>query len=213
MLTNVYLFALVLGFILLGASLLMGGDNDSDADFDADADADFGGDADFGDADFDADAGLGDADASHDTHGDLGGFFGVLGSTRFWMFFSAFFGLTGIIFDVFELAKPMVSLGLAIGVGFVTGWTAVTLIRRLSANDTGVAAGVDDYVGKSGEMLLAAGPGRIGKLRIELKGTTVDVLAESEEPIAKGEQALIVAMHDHKASVVKLDSARAMARA
>ena len=200
-----YLFALVLGSILLGASFLLGGDGHGDLD--ADADADFHMDADFhveADMDFDTD---------QDTHGDLGGFFGVLGSMRFWTFFAAFFGLTGIVLDGLDLASPGAAMGLAIGVGFVTGWTAVTLIRRLSANDTGVAAGVDDYVGKSGEMLISAGPGRLGKVRIKLKGTTVDVLAQSEETLSKGEHGLIVEMRENKAVVARLDSARSVARA
>jgi hypothetical protein len=132
---------------------------------------------------------------------------------RFWTFFAAFFGLTGIVLDGLDLAVPGVALGIAIGVGFLTGWTAVTLIKRLSANDTGVAAGVDDYVGKSGELLIAAGPTQLGKIRIELKGTTVDVLANCEEQtLARGEQALIVEMRGSKAVVVKLDSARSVAQ-
>lgn len=193
MLIYVYVFALVLGSILLGASFLLGGDHDADADTDVDSDADHGSD--------------------HDSHGDLGGFFGVLGSMRFWTFFSAFFGLTGIVLDGLDLAAAPIALGLAIGVGFLTGWTAVTLLNRLAANDTGVAATVDDYVGKTGEVLIAVGPGRLGKVRIELKGTTVDVLAESDEQtIARGEEALIVEMRGAKAAVVKLETARSMAQ-
>ncbi|HLT40982.1 MAG TPA: NfeD family protein, partial [Enhygromyxa sp.] len=107
-----------------------------------------------------------------------------------------------------------VALGLAIGVGYLLGWTAVTLIKRLSAEDTGVAATIDDYVGKSGEVLIAVGPGRLGKVRIELKGTTVDVLAESDEQtIARGEEALIDEMRGAKAAVVKLDTARPVVQA
>jgi membrane protein implicated in regulation of membrane protease activity len=198
MLIYVYVFALVLGSVLLGASFLMGGDHDADSDFDADADVD-------ADADADLDGHVG---AGHDTHGDLGGFFGVLGSMRFWTFFAAFFGLTGLVLDGLDLATPFIALPLAIGVGFVTGWTAVALIRRLAANDTGVAAGVSDYVGKSGEVLIAVGPGRVGKVRIELKGTTVDVLAQADdELLSRGTHALIVEMRDDKAVVVKLESA------
>jgi hypothetical protein len=193
MLIYAYVFALVLGAVLLGASFLLGADGDADLDVDADAEVELDG----------------NADASQDSHGDLGGFFGVLGSMRFWTFFAAFFGLTGVVLDGLELAGSGVALALAVVIGFATGWAAVTLINRLSANDTGVAAGVDDYVGKSGEMLLAAGPGRLGKIRIELKGTTVDVLAESDEQtIARGHQALIVEMRGSKAAVVGLDTAR-----
>lgn len=213
MLIYAYVFALVLGAVLLGASFLLGGD---DADLDADADADFDVDAD-ADADFDADADGGmdgldhHADGSHDTHGDIGGFFGVLGSMRFWTFFMAFFGLTGLVLDGLSLADTIAALILAIAVGFVTGWAAVTLIRHLAANDTGVAAGVDDYVGKTGEMLLSAAPGRLGKVRIELKGTTVDVLATCEDAqLARGEQALIIEMRGTTAVVHKLDDSPAV---
>jgi membrane protein implicated in regulation of membrane protease activity len=206
MLIYAYVFALVLGSVLLGASFLLGG-KDMDGDHDV---------GDHGDAhiDHDHDHGLdGHGHDGHDTHGDLGGFFGVLASMRFWTFFAAFFGLTGIVLDGLDLAAPMLALGLAIAIGFLMGWTAVTLIRRLSADDTGVAATVDDYVGKSGEMLISAGPQRLGKIRIELKGTTVDVLAESDEQtIARGEQALIVEMRGAKAAVVKLDAARSAAQ-
>jgi hypothetical protein len=200
MLIYAYVFALVLGSVLLGASFLMGGDHDADTDADIGVDADLDADA---HVDLDT-----HADAGHGTHGDLGGFFGVLGSMRFWTFFAAFFGLTGLVLDGLDLANQFAALGLAIGVGFVTGWTAVTLIRHLSANDTGVAANVGDYVGKTGEMLISAGPGRIGKVRIELKGTTVDVLAEAdEELISRGEEALILEMRGDKAVVVKYDAA------
>ena len=51
-----YITALILGGILLGASLLLGGDVDADVDLDVDADVDL-------DADADVDAGDADADA------------------------------------------------------------------------------------------------------------------------------------------------------
>lgn len=197
----VYAFALVFGLILLGASVFLGGD---DADVDADADADF-------DADGDADAG-GHADGGH---GDIGGLFGVLGSTRFWTFFAAFFGMTGLVLDGLDLAAPVIAGGLAVGVGSLCGWAAVTVLRHLGSSDSGVVAGVNDYVGKTGEVRLAAGPGRLGKVRIELRGTTVDVLAVSEDAdLARGEQALIVGMDGTKALVVKYDgSSQPIARA
>jgi hypothetical protein len=193
-----YVFALVLGSILLGASFLLGGDHEADGHADVEGHVEAGHDLD------------GHADGDHDAHGDLGGLFGVLASMRFWTFFAAFFGLTGVVLDGFDLTAELVALGLSISVGFVTGFVAVTVIRRLSATDTGVAAGVADYVGKSGELLIGVGPDRIGKIRIELKGTTVDVLVlTDDDAIAKGEQALILEMRGDKAVVVRLDSARA----
>ena len=63
------------------------------------------------------------------------------------------------------------------------------------------------------ELILGVGPGRLGKLRIELKGTTVDVLAVCEDgQLGRGEHALIIEMRGHTAVVVKLDSARPAVR-
>jgi membrane protein implicated in regulation of membrane protease activity len=215
MFITAYVFALVLGFVLLGASFLMGGDHDGDGDTDVSADADADVDVDHGDvdhADVDHADMDGHADAGHDAHGDVAGLFGVLGSLRFWTFFLAFGGLTGLVLDGLSLTGEYLALGLAIAVGYATGWTAVALLRRLSANDTGVAAGVSDYVGKSGELLISVGPGRIGKIRIELKGTTVDFLALADEEIGKGQEALIVELRGDKAVVASIGAARASAR-
>ena len=106
-----YIFALVLGGVLLGASFLLGGDHDADGDVDMDADADV-------DADVDADADIdGDADGGHDGHGDVAGFFGVLGSLRFWTFFTAFFGLTGLVHQTYDLVGGRVAVFEGLGGG------------------------------------------------------------------------------------------------
>jgi membrane protein implicated in regulation of membrane protease activity len=190
-----YVFALVLGGVLLAASMVLGG---KDLDGGADADHDLGGDHD-----------LDHGDASHGdhSHGDLGGFFAVLGSMRFWTFFTTFFGLTGLVLEGLELtANPWMARGLAIGVGFLSGWATVRILRHLAASESGVAAGVDDYVGRSGEVLIRVAPGSLGKVRIELKGTTVDVLAiiEDDEVLEAGAHALIVEMRGTQALVSKI---------
>jgi membrane protein implicated in regulation of membrane protease activity len=183
-----YVFALVLGGVLLAASMDLGG-----------KDVDGGhGDHDVG----------GDHDADHgDAHGDLGGFFAVLGSMRFWTFFATFFGLTGLVLEGLELtANLWVARGLAIGVGYLSGWATVRILSHLAASESGVAAGVDDYVGRSGEVLIRVAPGSLGKVRIELKGTTVDVLAiiEDDEVLEAGSHALIVEMRGTQALVSKI---------
>ena len=101
--TGIYLAALGFGSVLVGVSLLLGGDADKDidkdldlevdgdvdGDFDADADADFDADADV-DADFDADADVDidadadvdvDADADADAEGGLAGHGLMAGAT------------------------------------------------------------------------------------------------------------------------------------
>ena len=193
-----YVFALVLGGTLLLASTVLGGD---DADHDADA----------GDLDLDLDADVDvDADAGGHDHagGDLGGFFGALVSLRFWTFFATFFGLTGAVLQGLDLAGPMETAGLSVGTGALTGYVTVHVLRRLSSNDTGVAAGVSDYIGKSGRVIVAVGHDGPGKVRLEMKGTTVDVLATTDDdaPIPTGEQALVVQMQGTQALVTRIDT-------
>lgn len=182
-----YVFALVLGGVLLAASMVLGGkDLDADHDVGGDHGVDHHGDG---------------------SHGDLGGLFAVLVSMRFWTFFATFFGLTGLVLEGLELtSNPWLARGLAVGVGFLTGWATVKVLRHLAASESGVAATVDDYVGRSGEVLLRVVPGSLGKIRIELKGTTVDVLAviEDDDVLEPGSHALIVEMRGTQALVSKI---------
>ena len=89
MLVYVYLFSFALGGILLLASILLGDKDTGQADVDADADAS-------------ADAGAPHQGLDHGvpgSHGGLAGVFTAFLSMRFWMFFVAFFGLTGLVLD------------------------------------------------------------------------------------------------------------------
>ncbi len=196
MLLNVYLFAFALGAVLLIASIFMGGDDadvGADADVDADADADVDGDADH-----------------HDGGGEIGGFFGALTSLRFWTFFAATFGLTGALLEwQGVLDNAWIALALAVAVGFIAGYFAVETFRRLAAGETGHVAGAKDYVGKSGRVLVAIVPGAVGKVRVEVRGSTVDLLATNDEgiTIAIGEHALVIEMRGTTALVAPLDKA------
>ena len=87
MLLKIYLASLAFGGVLLVASLVIGDDGDADTDFDGGADLDLDLAAEHGGA-----PDHGDIDA-------LGGIFGALKSIRFWTFFTAFFGLTGTVFE------------------------------------------------------------------------------------------------------------------
>lgn len=199
LLFKVYIFGLVLGGVLLIASM-MGGDHDSDA-----GDADFG-----GDADADADAG-GDVDAGDDgpAHGDLGGIAALFLSLRFWSFFAAFFGLTGAVLDGFELTgSQTLTLGLSVGMGLFTGLGAAYTIRALTRGEVGTVAGASDYIGQTGRVLLPVGGEGPGKVRLELQGTTVDVLAvtDDDEPLAVGDTALVVEMRDTTAAVTRMSN-------
>jgi membrane protein implicated in regulation of membrane protease activity len=165
-----YLAALGLGGTFLLASLFMGGHGEGgDADMHADAHAD------------------GDASGHGDADDHAGAVDGVLAwmpvtSLRFWTFFLAFFGLTGSLLTLFGLASSQVTIAAIAGViGYGSGWAVVTTLRHLSRNETSSGVSERDYVGATGRVMVPVSRNKVGKVRIEIKGRTVEMLARTED--------------------------------
>jgi membrane protein implicated in regulation of membrane protease activity len=167
---TVYLVALAIGGTLLVASMLMGagggavGEVDADADHGADPGADPG------------------ADNAHDA--DLGAVLAWLpiASLRFWTFFVAFFGLTGTLLTVLEVLGSKVAVGVIAGaVGWVTGTAVVRVLRALRARQTDSTVGEADYVGCVATVMVPVAKGKPGKVRFEVKGRQLEMLAETED--------------------------------
>ncbi len=214
-LTYLYLFSVIVGGILLSASILLGGkdiDADADADLDLDADGDL--DLDF-DTDGDTDSNLnahGGLDKELGGHGDIAGFLFLFLSLRFWIFFLAFFGLTGLTLDGLGLvASPLLGLALAIGMGFGVGTGAMSLIRALTKGQSGRVISSGDYVGKTARVLVPMEGSSLGKVRVDIGGRYVDLLATSldDDGHAGKDEVLIVEMDGNQARVARLDTKKA----
>lgn len=229
MLFTFYIFTMVVGGVVLGSSILLGGkDKDTDIAGDVDADADPGADGDAdGDGDGDGDhGGVGHAHGDSFAHPHVGAHTGALAvrekalpvrikrrrvllstvsSIRFWTFFTTFFGLTGVVLEGLALLGSLPTLLAALGMGSASGAAAALIIRNLAEHPTGVAASSRDYVGQTGRVLVAIRRGGLGKVRLQLKGTTVDMLATTDEEgvIEIGELALIIEMRDTTAVIVR----------
>lgn len=182
-----YLFALVAGGILLGSSILLGGHEGADAH----AHLDHG------------------SAAVPEGEGDQAGaesFLAAILSVRFWTFFAAFFGLTGLAFEMFGVSPwAWLTAAVATAMGGVAGGTAVFLVRRLANDQTNSAVRASDYIGKTGRVLVGFGPGKVGKVRIEVKGSTIDVLAA---PVEDGtfdakDEVIVVEMDGTRARVAR----------
>ena len=195
MLVYLYLFCFALGGLLLLASILLGDkDGGHDSGGDAHAEGETGGSQ-----------GIDHGVAA--TPGSVAGAFTAFLSMRFWMFFLAFFGLTGLVLDGLDLIPNSgVALAISLAMGLATGQITAAVFRHLSTSETSTAASVGDYVGKSGRVLIGFGPGGLGKVRLTLKGTTVDVLATSDEerPFTPGEEGLVIQMNDTTAVVARV---------
>jgi len=200
MFVYLYLFSFALGGLLLLASILLG-------DRDGGHDSDSSGDTGDGHAEGETGGTQGIDHGVPATPGSFAGMFTAFLSMRFWMFFLAFFGLTGLVLDGLDLIPNSgVALAVSLAMGLAIGQGTAAVFRYLAASETSTAASIGDYVGKSGRVLVGFGPGSLGKLRLSLKGTTVDVLTTTDEerPFVTGEEALVIQMNDTTAVVARV---------
>lgn len=201
MLIYIYLATLIFGGVLLGTSILLGGHGDVDADMDIDADLD---------VDLDAEMDL-DADTGFDKDFDIGdagdAFFWPLKSVRFWTFFSAFFGLTGLTLEGLGLMSTVPAFIAASAMGITLGWSASSIIRRLARDDSGRGAEAKDYVGKTARVVVPVKPGGVGKVRVEIRGQNVELLAVTDEevPLTAEDDVLVLELDGTRARVARLN--------
>jgi membrane protein implicated in regulation of membrane protease activity len=177
-----YLVALVIGGGTLALQLLLGGNSDADVHADADVHVDVGG------GDVHTDTGDG-----HDTHahGD-GGFLPIFLSLRFWVYGLLGFGMVGAALHYLGLASSFVTPLIAAAVGLLSGFLASWTFRALARADTTSSAEATDAVGQVGRVLVPCVRGRKGKVRIELRGQTLDLIATTDdEELASGSQVLV----------------------
>ena len=186
--TYLYLFGLVLGGILLGSSIVLGGHTDAHA------------------------GEMHAPDGGHDAEGSVEGFLVAFMSMRFWTFFLTFFGLTGLLFDGLGLVgSAVVTAIVATAAGGGAGYGAVWFMRRMRADDSNSAVSTKDYLGKTGRVLVAFGAGETGKIRVDVKGSTIDLLAVPEEGEGRfelKEEVIIVEMDGTRVKVAKLTAER-----
>jgi membrane protein implicated in regulation of membrane protease activity len=186
----VYLSSLIVGGSLLSFSIFSGG-HDADGDFDTDLDADASVDG------FEAESA--DVDGGHDDLHDFGALdvWLPLTSLRFWTFFLAFFGLVG---TALALASPMaltLTLVPSAGVGYLSGISAVRVLRVLSRQQIGAALDIEGLVGEVGQLLLPVAPGQDGKILLEVAGRTLELTAESDdEELKLGDSAVVLGVRE-----------------
>lgn len=136
------------------------------------------------------------------SHGGLASAALVVLSLRFWVFAAFAFGLTGSAIRWLGLAPPLLTLLLALAAGFGSGALAVWVFRALARSESSSAVAADDLIGQLGRVLVPLASGATGKVRLELRGQAVDMLAITDEPsIAAGELVLVEAVREHTLQV------------
>jgi membrane protein implicated in regulation of membrane protease activity len=112
-------------------------------------------------------------------------------SVRFWSFALLAFGFVGTSLTLLGLAGAGLTAVVATGAGLGSGFFAAGVLRRLSANPASSHAGTGDVVGRVGRVIVPLVPGGRGKVRVGIKGASIDFVARSTETLASGEAVLI----------------------
>lgn len=181
-----YLAALILGLGTIMVQLLMGGHGDANA-----------GGAESAEVDHHVDTGHSDAHVE-------AGFLPIFLSLRFWIFGSLAFGMVGSLLHFLGLASALVTLVVASFMGIGSGMLASWIFRVLNRQHISSGALENDAVGHVGKVLIRVAAEGHGKVRIQLKGQTIDLLATTDEiELLEGEQVLVEEMRDGRARVSK----------
>lgn len=151
----------------------------------------------------------GSHDTDHDIdHGHDGDFHSEIWlpflSLRFWTYMFAFFGMTGLLLTYFTATSQTLTGVFAALCGLVAGTTIAFVMRYLSKSSSHSGAEERDLLGKPANVLVAIRSGSPGKIRVEVKGEMIDVMATTEEttPLEPGSEVYIVSMDNGRAQVI-----------
>ena len=123
-------------------------------------------------------------------------------SLRFWAFAIAFFGLSGTalsLFGALGALTPVVAGGFGLGCGYV----AARVVGGLGRSTVGLLGDANSHLGREGQVLLPLARGQRGKIRLQIGGTSTDLVAETDGDgaLLPGETALVVGMRGNVALV------------
>jgi hypothetical protein len=152
---------------------------------------------------------LGSKDTGHGGHGHVhddgasGWGWAPITSLRFWIFLLAFGGAAGLALE--RLESELIAGGGAIVIGWTSGALAVAIIHTLAKKNVSSAVGVGELVGATGQLVLPAGPGKPGKVRVDVKGRAEDYVAnvvDEASELPTGTAVLVVAEGDRGSLLV-----------
>ncbi len=125
-------------------------------------------------------------------------------SLRFYTYFFAGFGSTGLLISLLTKTPALLTGILAAGVGLVCGLMISYMMRLLRRSETTTSAKDKDVLGKEATVLVTIRGNSPGRIRCSVKGDIIDFLAiaDHETPIEPGSKVVVVAMENGRAQVV-----------
>lgn len=158
----------------------------------------------------DVDAHAGDALAhdhgvGHDLHAGHGadaGWASIFTSLRFYMFAAIAFGAVGAPATAFGSIASALTLGVALATALVVGLGASLAFRALGRDTLSSSVSESELTGQIGRVLVACERGRIGKVRLTMRGQIVDFMATTDEPrLAPGAGVIVQEVHSGRVHV------------
>jgi membrane protein implicated in regulation of membrane protease activity len=128
-------------------------------------------------------------------------------SLRFWTFGLAGFGLVGTALHFLSLTGALATGVLAVLVGGFSGALSTYTFRALKNAQTQSGSEADAAVGQVGRVLLGIEAGKRGKIRVEIRGQVVDLLASTDESsLGEGTEVVVEEMRGTTAHVARASS-------
>ena len=189
---TLYVVCLVFGGIFIVVTLLFGSDADGDLDFDGDVDMD---------ADLDVDGDIDVVEGEGVTEAIK--FF----SFRTFVFFSAFFGLTGVVFTWLNIF-PLLTFAMAMLIGIFAATLMYKTLAHLMQNEVEGTINLDSLVGMSARVILDLSKQQRGKIAVEVQGNLLQLLAKIAEEAERdsfrqGDTVIVLRVQDGTAFVVE----------
>jgi membrane protein implicated in regulation of membrane protease activity len=214
---TIYWFCFAIGGVFVLLAMLGGLDHfDLDHDFDLDRDVDL-------DVHIDTDIELVDPGSAQPEPRRLSprrqrwGWFGVFQSLKFWTFGLCFFGLTGLVLSNLSVALPSTIVTIAaVIMGILCGAIVSGTLRALRRQQADSLVRSADLVGLAGTVEVPFNATSRGKVRLQVKGSTFDVVAYTDEAreFQLGESVFVVGAvnggDQNRLWVVSADSVRSL---
>ena len=154
------------------------------------------------DADHDTDH---DSDHDHDSGGGHEVWIPFF-SLRFWTYALTFFGITGLLLTQFSDIGALMTAWASGGTGFVAGLGVAYLIHIAKKTEATSGADETDLMGTEGKVLVAIRDGVPGKIRCNLKGELLDLVAMTDDgsELEVGNRAMVVGIEQERVRVIQI---------
>lgn len=126
-------------------------------------------------------------------------------SLRFWTYALAGFGLCGLLTEGYAKVPTSMALPVSIGTGLAAGLGVSYIVRWAMRTEANSSAGTKDLMGATGRVMVPIRSGLPGKIRCQIKGDWIEILAlpEDGETIESGEEVVILTVEKDRAMVMR----------